>query len=217
MAPRTPLLPRDPEHSLHRLEGGPSSVRCLRSQLVTGALVSLALFAVPLYLLRRPSSAPAESAAPLGAEVFGGVIRAPVDAGNPDADLRLGPVTRVRCGASRARANSRGARCDALPQFEAALRRAIESNAECVARRDESGSINYVLEVDFSAARLNVFAGKSGTWRGRRAKAGVECVEGALPEPRWSAIAHRHAYYAIAILATYPAADRVVESMPAFD
>jgi hypothetical protein len=52
-----------------------------------------------------------------------------------------------------------------------------------------------------------VFPGASGQWKGPQAKAAAKCVENAIGEVQWDAIAHRYRYYMIGILASYPAPD----------
>ena len=203
--------PRDP--GLRRVPGG--SERPIRPQLVLGVLLGIVLVAVPLYLLRRPSPAVSETSAPptLG---FGGVLRTEEDAGAPAAAVSLGPAQRVRCGVSANQISSEGSLCDALPELETALARAIVASVDCAPRAGEDGSINYVLEVDFSSHRLNVFAGKSGQWRGPRVRKAISCTQRALPGPDWANIAHQHQYYAIAILATYPVPE-TIHRLPTFE
>jgi hypothetical protein len=128
----------------------------------------------------------------------------------------LGPVRRVKCGASATQTSGEGGVCDALPALEAALRESIQGSLECAPRTGKEGSINYVLEVDFARSRLHVFAGKSGNWRGARARRAASCVLRSLPSITWANIPHQHDYYAIAVLATYPAPDPL-ETLPTFE
>ena len=212
-----PTPPRAQEQSRRRLShAGTSGERPIRAQVVVASALALVLVAVPLYLLRRPSSSSPASTADALVPGFGGVIRAEQDAGAPSTDVLLGPLQRVRCGPSPTQTTGEGGLCDALPSLEMALRQSIQSNVDCVPRAGKEGSINYVLEIDFSSNRLNVFAGKSGTWRGSRARKATTCVLRSLPPLPWTEIVHQHQYYAIAILATYPASDSM-EGLPTFD
>jgi hypothetical protein len=213
-----PSQPSSREHSLRRMSHGSASDKPIRSQLVVTLALGLLLVAVPLYLLRRPDPTPAanEGARTTRALGFGGVVRDEVDGGVHPSDVLLGPLQRVRCGASATQTSGEGGLCDSLPLLEAALRQAIVSNVDCVARSGKEGSINYVLEADFTQNRLNVFAGKSGQWRGARAKKAVSCVLRSLPPLGWTELAHQHQYYAIAMLASYPAAE-VSDGLPTFD
>jgi hypothetical protein len=206
-------LPNEP--NLRRL-GQSGGERPLRAQLVIGGILALILVAVPLYLLRRPERAPTPPASEASASLpaFGSINLGASDAGPPEDDVRLGPVQRVRCGASAQHSTSEG--CEPLPAFERALARGIRSHPECAPRAGREGSINYVLEIDFEQRRLNAFAGRSGTWRGRQARSAAKCVLATLPPMNWPAIKHQYRYYAIAFLATYPTPNPLDE-MPVFE
>jgi hypothetical protein len=188
----------------------------VRAQLVIAGVLVLILVAVPLYLFRRPSGVASRPMVDAGAQRFGGVIREPVDASDAVSGVTLGPVQRVRCGPSATQTSGEGGMCDALPALEAALREGIRENMDCAPRTGAEGSINYVLEVDFSSNRLNVFPGKSGKWRGPRARRATSCVLRSLPPVEWADVSHQHQYYAIAILATYSAPDPL-DVLPTFE
>jgi hypothetical protein len=210
--------PRDSE-PIRRLRSGSASERPIGSQPVLAFMLVLMLVAVPLYLLRRPEFHPTvEPAAGTEVRAFGGVIRTEYDAGPSAPEVSLGPLQRVRCGASAADTTGEGSLCDALPLLEAALRQGISGSVDCAPRGGKDGSINYVLEVDFTSNRVNVFAGKSGKWRGARARKAVTCVLRSLPPLAWADIEHQHQYYAIAILASYPgSAEDDDDAMPTFE
>ncbi|HWO12867.1 MAG TPA: hypothetical protein VNN80_25385 [Polyangiaceae bacterium] len=195
--------------------GPGSGERPIRLQLVLAVLVAIVLIAVPLYLLRRPTPNESEPS-DTPARGFGGVIRTEVDAGAAVVEVTLGPLQRVRCGDSASQAGTEGVLCDAPAPLGGVLSRAILGSLDCAPRLGSEGSINYVLEVDFASRRLNVFAGKSGQWRGARVKKTVACVQRALPELDWAGLQHQHQYYAVAILATYPAPETIREQ-PTFD
>ncbi len=210
-------LPPSSESNLRRLSRGAGGVdRPLRAQaLLAGALV-LVLIAVPLYLLRRPNGAAGSEDLDAGVSGFGGVFRSEADASSPVAQVLLGPIQRVRCGASPSQIASEGELCDALPALEAALRQSILGAVECAPRTGKEGSINYVLEVDFENSRYNLFPGKSGKWRGPQARRAIQCVLRALAPVDLATVTHQYAYYAIAVLAVYPAPDPF-EILPNFD
>lgn len=213
-----PPAPRAPEPLVRRLGHASNSERPIRAQAVVTFALGVVLVAVPLYLLRRPGSSSAADLSESSQPGFGGVIRTEMDAGAEATEVLLGPLQRVRCGPSPNQISGEGGLCDALPLLEAALRQGIQSNVDCAPRAGKEGSINYVLEVDFTSNRLNVFAGKSGSWRGARAKKAVTCVLRSLPPLPWTDITHQHQYYAIAILATYPApAAGPVDNLPTFE
>jgi hypothetical protein len=208
--------PSSREPSLRRLSQAGSSERPIRAQAVVGFALVLALVAVPLYLLRRPGAGSLATPADAGAPGFGGVIRTELDAATGLTDVMLGPLQRVRCGASASQTSGEGGLCDRLPMLEGALRQAIQANVDCAPRTGKEGSINYVLEVDFTSNRLNIFAGQSGTWRGPRAKKAATCVLRSLPPLPWTDMAHQYSYYAIAILASYRAPESS-DGLPTFD
>jgi hypothetical protein len=213
-----PSTPRPQEPLVRRLGHASSGERPIRAQAVVAFALGVVLVAVPVYLLRRPSTSPLSLLPEPGGPGFGGVIRTEMDAGAEATEVVLGPLQRVRCGPSAAQISGEGGLCDALPLLEGALRQGIQNNVDCAPRGGKEGSINYVLEVDFTSNRLNVFAGKSGSWRGGRARKAVTCVLRSLPPLPWTDMTHQHQYYAIAILATYPEpAAEPIEGLPTFE
>jgi len=210
-------LPPSSQSSLRRLSRGVGGGdRPLRAQAVLGGMLVLVLIAVPLYLLRRPSGAASSSELDAGVSAFGGVFRSEADASSPVAQVLLGPIQRVRCGASPSQIASEGELCDALPALEVALRQSILGAVECAPRTGKEGSINYVLEVDFENSRYNLFPGRSGKWRGPQARRAIQCVLRAFAPLDLATVSHQYAYYAIAVLAVYPAPDPF-ELLPTFD
>lgn len=217
MARSSQSPPSSREPSVRRLgNAGSSSERPIRAQAVVGFALVLSLVAMPLYLLRRPGNDSRSAPVEVDTPGFGGVVREEFDAGAAVTDVVLGPLQRVRCGVSASQTTGEGGLCDPLPMLEAALRQSILGNVDCAPRTGKEGSLNYVLEVDFTNDRLNLFAGQSGTWRGPRAKRAATCVLRSLPPLPWTDIAHQHQYYAIAILATYPAPEPS-DGLPTFE
>jgi len=171
------------------------------------------LIAVPLYLLRRPSTTPGAVASASASAGAPHLPPAPVavDAGaappaKPTERVRLAPPQRVKCGANATAARIEGGLCDSLPSIEQGLATAIKASVDCAPKRKEEGSINYVVSVDFNQRRFHVFPGASGSWRGPQARKATECANRAFPNPDWGAIAHQYRYYWVAVLATYPLA-----------
>ncbi len=206
------------EPGYRRLRRGKSSAgRPLRAQVVVASMVGLVVVAVPLYLLRRPRQVPT-SAAPEQAtrHAFGGVITPPRDAGPPESAIEVGSAQRVKCSASPKSRGNEGGLCDRLPLLEAALRRGIQQSEDCAPKTGKEGTINYVLEVDFSRGRLNVFAGQSGQWKGPQARRAARCVLRSFPPIPWEKLQHDYRFYQIAMMATYPAPDPL-EILPRFD
>lgn len=178
----------------------------MRAQLVVALVVVLILIAVPLYMWRRPSAG-AESpvAGPSAARSAASATLTPkqADAAAHDERLRLAPIQRVKCSASRATRGQEGPLCDALPFFEKGLQKAIRENIDCAPRTGKPGSVNYVIDVDFTARRVSVFPGASGEWKGPQARRAAECVERSLPPADWDSIRHQYRFYRMAVLASY--------------
>lgn len=213
--PSRSSFPAPSEPSLRRLGvggGRGGGDRPLRAQLVVALVVGLILIAVPLYLWRRPNpnaaaahdAGAARDAAAASAEAgHAQVISA--DAAAPKDRVELGAPQRVRCSASRRIHGQEGSLCDELRVFDHSLAAAIRKTTGCAPHSARTGTINYVLTIDFGSRYLHVFPGASGQWRGREARHAAECVQRALARPDWARIRHQYRFYAIAILATYPA------------
>jgi hypothetical protein len=92
----------------------------------------------------------------------------------------------------------------------------ILGGVDCAPRTGKEGSINYVLEVDFESNRYTLFPGKSGKWRGPQARRATQCVLRAFPPVDLAGLSHQYAYYAIAIMAVYPAPDPF-DVLPTFE
>jgi hypothetical protein len=191
---------------------GAGGDRPIRAQLVVALVVGLILIAVPLYLWRRPpvhEDTPAASGSAVDTVVAlasAAVVEVP-ETDPIDERVKLGPVQRVRCGASFKGQDANA--CEPLPFFDEALAKSIRDNVDCAPKTGKEGTINYVLSIDFPRKRLHVFAGQSGQWRGVQARKSVACVEKALPKPEWDTIRHQYRYYQIAILASYPGPQQI--------
>ncbi len=94
--------------------------------------------------------------------------------------------------------------CDRQPWFEKALVRAILENTACAPERAGGGTVSVAMKVDFRRRQVKVFAGKSGSIRGRSAKSLIKCVKRSVPKPDWESLDHKHTKYIIAVMATYP-------------
>ena len=183
----------------------------MRAQLVVAGVVCVILFAVPLYLVRRPSGESKSAPEPSASVAKEKPLQAPllVDAGGappapPMERVRLAAAQRVKCGSSPTQARVEGGLCDSLPYFERALATAIQATVDCAPKQKEGGTINFVLSADFTNNKVHVFPGQSGSWRGPQARRATQCVLRALPKPDWATIPHQYRFYWISISATYP-------------
>lgn len=212
-----PSAPSEP--SLRRLGVGGSNGggdRPLRAQLVVALVAVLILLAVPLYLWRRPSVQ--EDVPPVSSSAAALMASAlPVVAATapPKADHRvqLSAAQKVKCSADARLSGQNGALCDSLPYFEEQLQKAIVENVDCAPRTGKPGSVNYVLTIDFTNRKVNVFPGASGTWKGPQARRAAECVERSLAAPEWDKVQHQYRYYNIAIMANYHAPEKAAGQM----
>ncbi len=215
-------FPSEP-HS-RRLGTGSSSgggERLLRTQLVIAVVLGFTILAVLLYLWRRPSGTEHERHAAVAAASASAtapitnIVRTKVEPPRKVVPLvTLGTVEHVQCGSS-ARLSGEGNLCDTLPFFEQMLSKAITDSVDCAPKLKEESRLNYVLSVDFRKKDVHLYAGRSGTLRGKKAKATIACVKRALTAPTWETVTHQYRHYLIAILATYPAAD-AGEALPNF-
>lgn len=218
--PARPSFPSAPsEPGIRRLgvgggSGGGGDDRPIRAQVVVAIVILLVLLAIPLYLLRRPSSHAADADGEASAKAaFSASVPVPAPSAREASErFTLAPPVRVRCGSAPGRAE-RGAPCDQLPFFESALSAAIKKNPDCAPNEKKGGTLNYVLKVDFDKQTLHLFAGASGTLKGPRARRAAQCVKQALPPAAWKSIPHQYRYYEIAILATY-APERAAAAPP---
>ncbi len=218
MASSKPSFPAPSEPNLKRLGGGGGGGdRPIRAQLVVAGVALLVIIALPLYILRRPTMDAGDGQPDAGSAMSQrALIRTELDAGQPKGEVKLGRVQRVQCSAAPNRQGNEGNLCDRLPPLEQALARAIKTTIDCAPKTGKVGTINYVLTVNFSRKRLNVFPGKSGQWKGPQAKAAAKCVLKAMPEVQWDELPHRYRYYMLAIMAEYPAPDPL-EVLPEFE
>jgi hypothetical protein len=183
--------------------------RPLRAQVIVALVCVAMLIAVPLYLWRKPSTQASGAAA--GAASSASASAGPTPPPRPSSEalpaatpprITLGPIQKVRCGASASSARNEGSMCDTLAPFEEALKKAILESEGCAPKSGARGTINYVLTVDFPRKKLHVYPGASGEWRGRQARRATTCVAKAVTVADWN-VPHQYRFYAIAVLATY--------------
>ena len=180
----------------------------MRAQLVVALVAAVTLAAVPLYLMRHPSAnkrieADVSASASASASALAlASAAAPAPVIKPPERIRLGSPVRVRCGSNPKR-GSEGNLCVSLAPLEEALAKAIRENEGCASRLKQTGTINYVLNVDFAKKTLHVFPGASGDYRGPQARRITTCIEHAIAKPDWDTIRHQYRYYTFAIMTTY--------------
>lgn len=181
-----------------------------RVHLAIALVGGLTLIAVPLLLWVGPTSGGGDAPA-ASASASNSAPVAPVASVDPSLDgleegtatkgVELGKVWIDQCqkpGPGRTPAEQ----CDRQPWFEEALVRAIHENSACAP--EKAGTMSVTMRVDYRRREVKVFAGKSGSIRGRPAQGFVKCVNRSIPAPDWSGIEHQHTKYIIAVMATFP-------------
>lgn len=207
-----PPFPSSPpsQPSPYRYLGRGGGERPLRLQIIIALVAGLILVAVPLYLWRRPRPEPIPSAdaavAAASVSVFdGGSPIVAFDAG-VTGGVTLSPFTTIRCR-NPGPGKTPPERCDHVTFFEDGLARAIRDNVSCAPSAKTSYSVSFVMETDFRAKKLNLFAGKSSTLKREKAQQLIRCVKRAMPSPDWSTIPHQYVGYKVNVVATYPPSD----------
>lgn len=194
----------------------------MRVQLIIALIAGLVLVAVPLYLWRRPKPSKAD-AIDAGADALAIDAAVPVDAaGNALAaaldgsavstnDITLEKVRMVKCqrpGPGRTTPDM----CDRQPFFEEALVKAVLENTSCAPKLPKGGSVSFALKIDYKKKTFHLWAGRSGTIRGKRAAPVIDCVSRALPQPNWDTLGHQYTIYTIALQAVFPPSEKADKS-----
>jgi hypothetical protein len=206
-----PPFPSSPpsQPSPYRYLGRGGGERPLRLQIVIALVAALIVVAVPLYLWRRPQSEPipsADAAISAGMNLFdGGSPIVAFDAG-VTGGVTLSPFTTIRCK-NPGPGKTPPERCDHVTFFEDGLARAIRDNTACAPSANTSFTVSFVMETDFRAKKLTLFAGKSSTLKREKAQKLLQCVKRAMPSPDWGTIPHQYVGYKVNVVATYPPSD----------
>ena len=210
-----PSQPRLPSYHAVGSGTGPATEPPNRVHLIIALVAGFALIAVPLVLWLRPSSKnEPEPALDAGAEVVADAaeenptetrLLAALDGGVRTEKMELGKVWIDKCerpGPGRTPADQ----CDRQSWFEEALVRAILENGACAPDSKRGGTVSVAMRVDYTKRQIKVFAGKSGSIRGRSAANFVKCVRQSIPDPEWSSLQHDHTKYIVAVMVTFPGA-----------
>ncbi len=202
-------LPREPSQREPVLvPDAADSVAPSRIHLAFALVAGFALIAVPLVLWVGPSASdtaapatPASAEAPLASASTGAQDSLEEEEPARSDLVELGKVWIDKCE-KPGPGKTPPEQCDRQPWFEQALVRAIQENTACAPER--SGTVSVVMRVDHRRQQVEVFAGKSGTIRGRPAQGLLACVKRSIPDPDWNALEHEHTKYIIAVMATFP-------------
>ncbi|APR85533.1 Hypothetical protein A7982_10882 [Minicystis rosea] len=179
----------------------------MKLQIIIALVAGLIIFAVPLYLWRRPKPEPIPSAdaavVDAGAPLVSPVVA--FDAG-PPGNLALTPFTTIKCE-KPGPGKTPPERCDHVTTFEDALARAIRERPDCAPASKTAYTVSYVMETDFRKKKLTLFTGKSSSVKREKAKELLRCVKAAMPTTDWASISHQYTRYKVRVDATYPPRD----------
>jgi len=201
MAKRPSILP--PSKPGPRRRSGPGGLsKPIRVERVFALLAGVVLLVVPLYFWRKPKGIEGKEQQPVAANEASLVLDSKQAPPEPPSRARLGEVRIVRCG-DGPRAKLPEDRCDRLPFFENALLEAIKKNDACAPSSGAEATVSFVLSIDFQQEKVHLWPGRSGSLRRPQANDLLRCVQRDITVPDWSAIAHRHRFYEISVLATY--------------
>jgi len=180
------------------------------AQTIGALLLGILLFAVPLYLWRRPH-APASTmhadAGTVASALRDGAlpVAATPDAGRPH-HVKLGDPRVIEC-------HDRGSRrtppdqCDHIAAFEKAFAEAILSADECVPTAAGPGSIEFLADLSFARRRRPVMLTLPRDGRSfQKVKIVKDCstmVRAKLAAFPVAGLQHGHARYKLSILASY--------------
>jgi hypothetical protein len=176
--------------------------------MILALLLGILLFAVPLYLWRRPRSTQ-WTLRPDAA-----VADAAHDVTTPAAVAELAPPPLRLADARVLECHDRGSKrtppeqCDHIAGFEKALGDAILASHECVPVDAGVGTIEFVADLSFGRKRSPVALTLPKDGRSfSSAKIAKDCAAGVrarLAGFPMGPLPHEHARYKIAVVATYP-------------
>lgn len=184
-----------------------------RLQFAVVVALALVVFAVPLYLWRRPRvdalAVPPQTSNALMASndpfaPVGPTSGAPTSAKEASLEAKV-----VACHDAGPR-KTPPERCDAVPELAKPFAAAVEQSASCVPKEAGAGTIVYALDVNFRRKSRSIKAPKDG--RSIKApkvvSACVASVRAKMQGVSLDGIAHEHTRYKLVVTATYGAPPR---------
>jgi hypothetical protein len=178
-------------------------------QTIAALLAGILLFAVPLYLWRRPRSAVSQTrpdTALLEAVRDGGAAVAAAPETVRPLPVKLADARVLECHDRGSRKTSPD-QCDHVLSFEKALGDAIEAAHDCVPADAGAGSIQYLADLSFGRRRHPVTLALPRDGRSfQNAKLVKECAAGVRARISTFPVTnlqHAHARYKISVVATY--------------
>jgi len=213
--PMRPSSPSHPPSEPRPIAGRPgadaSPDRPARVQLIAALLLLLVLVVVPLYLWRRPRAAATEEAQKTAAALAlaSAQVEAP-PAPPPDPivhtkdGVTVADAKVVSCHDPGSRKTAPGA-CDRIPNFEAAIGKAVLDAAACVPAGTPVGSIGFRIDASYARHKNRVRVTIAHDRTTIAAKLAASCasdVKKALAAIELDQ-AHAHTRYELTLDATY--------------
>jgi hypothetical protein len=178
-------------------------------QMVLALLLGILLFAVPLYLWRRPRSTPPAlrvDAATADAARDAGAAPPPPPEAPPSSPVRLADPRVLECH-DRGAKRTAPEQCDHVAGFEKAFADAIIASQACVPADAGVGTIEYVADLSFGRRHSPVTLVLPRDGRSfQSAKIAKDCatsVRARLSGFPVAPLPHEHARYKVALVATY--------------
>jgi hypothetical protein len=181
--------------------------------MILALLLGILLFAVPLYLWRRPRSTqwtlrPDAAVADAARDV---VVPAPPLEVPPPPPLKLADARVLECH-DRGSKHTPPEQCDHVAGFEKAFADAILASHECVPVDAGVGTIEFVADLSFGRKRSPVTLTLPKDGRSyASANIAKDCAAGVRARLAGFPVAplpHEHARYKVAVVATYPGTAR---------
>lgn len=206
---RSPFTSSPPSQpSPYRYLGRGGGERPVKLQIIIALVAGLIIFAVPLYLWRRPKPESIPSADAAVVDAGAPLTQSPIiafDAG-PPGGIQISPFTTIKCE-SPGPSKTPPERCDHVTTFEDQLARAIRERPDCAPASKTAYTVSFVMESDFRRKKLTLFTGKSSSVKREKAKELLRCVKAAMPATDWQSIPHQYVRYKVNVVATYPPRD----------
>ena len=208
--PHPPSRPRPSSTGLATSGGGGPLDALGRLQTVAALVLGILLFAVPLYLWRRPRAVPSprsSDATPYDAAHDGSpppVVLA--DAGHPPP-LKLADARILECH-DKGPSHTAPDQCDHIAAFEKAFADAILASHECVPTDAGVGTLEYVADLSFARKRNPITVTLPHDGRSYASpRIAKDCLTGVKARLRGLPLGtfpHAHARYKVALVASYP-------------
>ncbi len=98
--------------------------------------------------------------------------------------------------------------CDHLPYFEDAFVRAVKASQPCTPNTQTDITVPYILSIDFTKKRLNIYISKDSEIKKNLTKDLVRCMKKSIQKPEWKTLSHQYKTYKLFLKVTYPGVEK---------